>query len=102
MFLTLVWSFIENSMGSKANETMTTLVHSHIKSSLVRRQLLKLDSLYHTKISIWKHRKMYKLRKSDSCAQCFFLTHTFLLQKKKGGTVSDNLKQAFEQMCFIN
>lgn len=32
----------------------------------------------------------------------FFLTHTFLLQKKKGGAVSDNLNQAFEQMCFIN
>lgn len=32
----------------------------------------------------------------------FFLTDTFLLEKKKQGAVSDNLNQAFEQMCFIN
>lgn len=85
VFLTLVWSFIENSMGSKTNNTMTALVHSYVKSSFVRRQLLKLDNLYHMKISIWKHRKMYKLRKNDSCAQCFSYSHIFTGEKEGRG-----------------
>lgn len=66
---------------------MIALVHSHVKSSFVRRQLLKLDNLYHMKVSIWKHRKMYKLRKSDSCAQCFSYSHIFTREKERRGSL---------------
>jgi len=77
-------------MGSVANKTVIALVHSHVNSSFVRRQLLKLDNLYHIKVAIWKQRKIYRPRKSNLLHPMSFLTHTFLLGKRKEGTVSNN------------
>lgn len=43
-------------MVSMSNITMIALVHSHVNSSSVRRQLLKLDSICHIKVDRLKQR----------------------------------------------
>lgn len=82
---------------------MIASVHSHVNSSFVRKQLLKLNKLYHIKVGIWKQRKTYRPRKGNLLHPMFFLTHSHIFIREKVGR--DSLKQlevAFEWMCFIN
>lgn len=69
-------------MGSMANKTMIALVHSHVNSSSVRRQLLKLDSFCHIKVDTWKQIQILRPRRGNLLHPMFSLTRKLLLEEK--------------------